>query len=134
LVVDLAKKYAKIFSVLGSEERLSVLVVLHGSHYIRHQHPETKGDGCLSFSQILEATEIDSDTRLSYHLSKLLDAKLVSKSALMDEKGRVFPVYTTTEIWQQFASDLGLDKEIKEYISKKYPTLFFQKKDESSIT
>lgn len=132
MVVDLAKKYAGIFAVLGSDERLSVLIVLHGSSYIRHQHPRTKGEGSLSFSQILEAAEIDSDTRLSYHLSKLLNAKLVSKSALMDDRGRVFPVYTTTEIWRQFASDIGFDKQIKEYISKKYPDSFFEKRDEAN--
>jgi len=121
------KKWAKTFSLLGSSERLSIMIVLHGAEYIRHTHGDfVVKEACLSFSQIGEASEIKSDTRLSYHLSKLIHAGLVSKRAAQDKKGRVFPMYTPTKYWRDFASELGIDRQIKAYIKKKYPESFVE--------
>jgi len=123
----LTKKWTDVFSLLNSEERLSVLLVLFGSKFIRHQHFGMDDDtvnGCLSFTQIRNAAEITSDTRLSYHLSKLLDARLIEKIAYIDKKERVFPMYKTTEKWDSFARDFGFDAKIRNYIQERYPELF----------
>lgn len=124
VVLDMAKKWAGVFSILGSGERLSIMIVLQGSKYIRHSHGSSAQVGCLSFSQIRESAEISSDTMLSYHLSKLMGAGLIRKFAVQDDKGRVFPLYSVSEKWQKFSSELGLDAEVKAYIKKKYPEAF----------
>lgn len=125
-LLDLAKKWEAVFNILGSGERISVMIVLHGSNYLRHAHYGLVEKGCLTFTQILEAAEIESDTRLSYHLSRLIDAGLVRKFPVKDERGRVFPMYTTTKRWRDFSSELGIDEKIKAYIKEKYPGSFVE--------
>ncbi|RLI44816.1 hypothetical protein DRO69_06570 [Candidatus Bathyarchaeota archaeon] len=124
--MDLVEKWKEVFSFLGSGERISIMIVLHGSKYLRHTHYGSVDEGCLTFSQILESTGIESDTRLSYHLSKLIGAGLVKKFPFKDKKGRVFPMYTIGEKWRSFASELAIDKLIKDYIKEKYPDSFVE--------
>ena len=127
MLSELADRWAEVFSILGSEERLSILFVLQGSLFVRHKHTEVNDEepvGSLSFSQIAEAAGLPSSTRLSYHLSKLMQADLVQKIPYQDSKGRVFPLYTITDKWRAFSNELGIENIISSQIHKKYPDAY----------
>jgi len=121
-------KWAKVFSVLGSPERLSILLVLHGSLYLRHDHPglDPVGgmDKCLSFSQIASAAEIESSARLSHHLSRLIETGVVDKIPFKDDKDRVFALYGVTDLWKNFARESGIGKALRTYLEAKYPDAY----------
>lgn len=127
-------KWALVFSAIGNEDRLAVMLALHSSDYIKHSHKNSSSggqeglcnEGCLSFSQIQRATGISSDTGLSYHLSKLIEAKLIEKLPTKDAKERVFPLYRVSVIWQEFAASFGITNKIKEYIQHKHPTEYVE--------
>lgn len=125
------EEWAEIFALIGSEERLSIMIVLHGSDYIRHSHisGESEKSGSLSFSQILEATDIQSDAKLSYHLSKLIEGRLINKIPYKDLKERVFPLYKPSEKWLTFASGLQIDEKIQNYIKEKFPDDYVEPKE-----
>ena len=128
-------EWTDVFAAIGNDERLSIMIVLSGSDYILHSHM-SNGDnadagaiepGCLPFSDIAKAIEASSASRLSYHLSKLLEANLVCKIPAKDAKERVFPLYKVTSRWQKFATEFGFNAKIKEYVKHKYPESFYEK-------
>jgi DNA-binding transcriptional ArsR family regulator len=123
-------EWTDVFSAIGNDERLSIMIVLSSSDYIKHSHKVptvTDSEGCLPFSDIAKSTEINSATRLSYHLSKLIDAGLVSKIPAKDANERVFPLYKVTARWQKFAEEFGFHSKIKDFIKAKYPESFNEK-------
>lgn len=127
---DFIKSNADIFSLLGSPERLSILLVLHGSLYVEHEHKGLEESNelneCLSFSEIGIATNINSSTRLSHHLSRLLEGGLIDKIPFKDTKGRVFALYGVTEKWIKFAEEMGVGNAMKKYLKSKYPTSYIE--------
>ena len=132
LLEEQMSKWAVVFSAIGNEDRLSVMLALHSSDYIKHSHKDNGqtgllcGEGCLSFSQIQRATGISSDTSLSYHLSKLIEAKLIEKLPTKDANERVFPLYRVSAAWQEFAASFGITNKIKEYIQHKHPNQYIE--------
>jgi DNA-binding transcriptional ArsR family regulator len=123
-MVGLIEKWAEVFNQIGNEDRLSIMIVLHGSDYLKHSRANSSNAGCLSFSQLLNATEIRPDSKLSYHLARLIEAKLVDKNPFKDDKGRVFPLYSVSKKWIDFATNCRIDERIREYIQEKYPSEF----------
>lgn len=131
MMSEVTERWAEVFAILGSEERLSILFALQGSLYVQHKHTgldavDDDEDGCLSFSQIGEASEIHSSTRLSYHISKLIGADLIRKLPHQDKSGRVFPLYSVTRKWKSFSTELGIDKIIQSQIRRRYPNAFIE--------
>ena len=125
-------EWTDVFAAIGNDERLSIMIVLSGSDYILHSHVSNAGSvgangiepGCLPFSDIAKSIDVSSASRLSYHLSKLMDANLVCKIPAKDAKERVFPLYKVTARWQKFAVEFGFNAKIKEYVKHKYPESF----------
>jgi DNA-binding transcriptional ArsR family regulator len=110
---DIVKKWAPIFEIIGNKDRLSILLALHGSNY-------TRGGHCLTFSEIRNILDDQSESTLTYNLQKLLDADLIKKEPTQDKKGkgRVYPIYSITEKWINFTEESGLLTTLTEYLEK----------------
>jgi DNA-binding transcriptional ArsR family regulator len=120
-------KWVQVISAIGDENRLAIMLALHNSGYVKRNHIEAKqpnlcDDETLSFSQIQIAANIRSDASLSYHLSKLIEAKLVDQLPTTDTNEPVFSMYKASATWKQFTADFGITEKIKEYVQHKYPS------------
>lgn len=103
------KKWASVFDVLGNPIRLGILLVLFASNYLAGTHS-------LTFTQIKTVLGTSSDAGLSYHLAQLTKSGFVIKDPYKDEKGRVFPLYRSTEKVDRLLEDLGLAETFRDYI------------------
>ena len=125
------EKWPEIFKQIGNPDRFSIMEALHASDHLRHLHLDENDipfNGCLSFGELLEATNIRPDTRLSYHLNQLVQTKLVEKLPFKDKNGRVYPLYKKSEKWKTFSEELGIAKKIELYIKERYPKYYVRDK------
>lgn len=108
---NILEKWASIFVTIGNPVRLAILLILQGSRYLRGEH-------CLKFTEIQSILEMPSDASLTYHLGKLLDSGLIEKMPHKDENERVYPLYSVSQKWLDFAEEVGLAQTFNEYIEK----------------
>jgi len=126
---EISKYLAPLFAIIGSGERLSIMIILHGSEYVLHQRDKINVDdldGCLTLRQISEITGIEPSSRLLYHIKKLISVNWVRKIPYADSNGNVYALYGITNNWVDFASEYGIDIKIKEYVNEKRPELLDQ--------
>ena len=103
-------QWAQTYAAMGNPIRLGILFVLYGSN-IADSTP------CLRFNQIKEITGIASDSALTHHLSRLLDAGLITKEAFKDENEQVFPIYSASPRWNKLVKQAGLHTIISDILS-----------------
>ena len=108
---EILQKWASIFVTIGNPVRLAILLILQGSRHLRGGHS-------LTFTEIKNVLEMPSETSLTYHLSKLLESGLIGKEAHKDEKERVYPLYSVSQKWLDFTTEVGLAETFNEYIEK----------------
>lgn len=102
---------AQVLAAMGNPIRLGILLVLYGSDMV-------SGTPCLRYSQIKEITGIASDSALTYHLGRLIDAELISKDAHKDENNEVYPIYSASSRWNGLIELAGLRSVINEILTQ----------------
>jgi len=117
--------YAPFFDLLGNEDRLQIMFMLHGSQYIVHGHEKmTAAEEKSSLKTSIIAEGIGKDQSITiYHLNKLEEGGLVQRVPAM-ERNKPVLVWRVTDKWLTFASEFELDKKVQRYLKEKHPDLY----------
>ena len=108
--IEELKKWSNTFDVLGNPIRLAIVVILYGSSLL------FEGEHSLTFGQIMSVTQASSKPALVSHLHQLMDAELIEKHPIKDEKERVFPLYSISNKGKDFLLDFGMKDFIEKWI------------------
>jgi DNA-binding HxlR family transcriptional regulator len=103
---------ARRLALLGNPIRLMVLLSLYSSNYMR------KSEHSLRHSEIKELIGIPDESSLNYHLRELERANVISKEAIQDQKGEVYPLYHITPDGKKTLEEFGLLKILDERLKK----------------
>ena len=111
-MTDDVEVWAKRLRLVGNPIRLMVMLSLYSSNHIR------KSEHSLRYTEIVDLIGTAEDSSLNYHLRELEQANVISKEAVKDEKGVVYPIYHITSEGKKILEDLGLLKLLDDRLKK----------------
>ena len=107
-------KWADVFKAIGNRVRFKIILLIYADEIMDIGNP-------ITFSALKHMLNIDNDSLLNHHITKLIEAGLIEKKSIHNNpKSRIITIYKPTEKWIRFLKETelknSLDKTIKELI------------------